>query len=168
MNAAVTHIHREFIIHRSSFIIPPTASSISRAWSPGLSFVRTILPASSMAMAALRSARRADGGIGGGLDLFEPPLLLRADLFLGLVEHRAAEFFGVAASLLEDGADFVARGGQLAIVVGQKLLGLLVGGLGLGDLLGDVVLPFIEPFGDWLPGELPQDRQQTEEDDRRP
>ena len=78
---------------------------------------------------------------------FTRPLVLGLGFLLCLVDHFAADLFGVTAALFEDRADLVAGGGQAALVVGQGFLGLLVGGLGLGDLLGDVPLALVEALG---------------------
>ena len=109
-----------------------------------------------------------DRGGRGGVDLFHGPLIFRLGVLLRLVDQLVAGLLGVAAALVEDGADLILRGGQLALVVGQDFAGLLVGRFGLGDLVGDVSLPLVEPLGDRLPSELPQDRQQAEEDDGGP
>jgi hypothetical protein len=170
-------IRVSFVIHHSCFVIHGSALAGSKP-ADGLldqpSVVgRVELGADNLAgqIDGHRGAligQALDGGVGGGLDLLERSLLLGLGLGLRAVDQFLAEPFGMFAALFEDSANFVLRFRQFLLVAGQNVLGLLIGSLGLGDLVGDVIFAFVQARGQRPPGLSPKNRQQAQENDGGP
>jgi hypothetical protein len=58
--------------------------------------------------------------------------------------------------------------GQLAFVLGQHRLGLVVAALGSGNVFGNAVLTLVQSGGNRSPGKLAQNGHQQQEHDKRP
>ena len=118
---------------------------------------------------ALRSDNSFKAPAVCGLDFVQGPLgVARRRPSLALPMIRCPAFLARSAALLDHLADLFLGVGQLFLVLGQKLPCLPVVLLGLGHLVGDAPLAFVEPLRDRSPGKLAQHEKQQQEDDRRP
>jgi hypothetical protein len=109
-----------------------------------------------------------EGLLFGPLDVLEHFLAVGFGLLMGLLEEVPAGLFGLTPGLFEHLVDFLLALGQFLLVLGQQRLGLLVVALGLGDLVGDRLLPLLQGADNRPPGILPQDDQQDQKHDGRP
>ena len=126
------------------------------------------MPANSTANAALRSASSLIALVVAAsicLSIRSPSALASALAFSSIV---AADLLGVAAAFFQDRADLVLRIGQLFFIVGEQILGLLIGLVGLEDLIGDMLFPLVETLGQRSPGEFPEDDHKHQEHDGGP
>jgi len=98
------------------------------------------------------------------VDLLQGPGMFGLGLGLGPVEQLAPGLLGLAPALVQHRADLPSGFRQLALIVGQQLVGLPVGRFGLGDVVGHATLALVQSLDDRLPGETPKNRHHAEKD----